>query len=175
MQRNLPDVQPDDWTDEPPPPSMLVFLEPGALHCAERPTIISTILGSCVSVCLWDPRLRLGGMNHYMLPTADGRSLPSPRYGDVAIDQLMQEMTSRGCRREQLVAKLFGGAEVLPTGSTKETIGQQNIRQAMSCLKAYRIAVVAKRTGGTRGLSVKFNTDTGEVLVRLVGRPPDRT
>src|SRR5258706_10049652 len=82
-----------------------IFLVPGAVHCSAAPGLVTTVLGSCVGVCLWDPLRRVGGMNHYVLPLspADDRT---PRYGDVAIERLIEAMARLGCRVGDLVAKL---------------------------------------------------------------------
>jgi chemotaxis protein CheD len=144
-----------------------IFLAPGTFHCAVRPTRITTVLGSCVAVCLWDPARRLGGMNHYVLPVSpDGDR--SARYGDVAIEQLVEAMARLGCRIETATAKLFGGAKVLPYGEHRDTVGDQNVRLALERLRRHRIRVGARRTGGERGLLVKFETQSGVAMVRAI-------
>lgn len=141
-----------------------VFLSPGGIHVSAEPTAISTVLGSCVAVCLWDGRLAVGGMNHFLLPRSDGA--PSPRFGDVAITQLLHRMTALGCRAEDLSAKVFGGAAVLPFSPQATTVGEQNVAVALTELGRRHIQVVAGRTGGVRGLVVRFYTGTGRAMVR---------
>jgi chemotaxis protein CheD len=141
-----------------------VFLMPGALYCAPTPTIITTILGSCISVCLWDRARRIGGMNHFVLPEASDN--PSARYGDVSIEQLISGMLLLGSRIGDLVAKLFGGATVLPIGGLAETVGARNLDMALNTLRHRHVKLAAHRTGGGSGQMVKFNTYTGEVVVR---------
>ena len=148
-------------------PRRFVYLLPGSLHCAAAPTVISTILGSCIAICLWDPVRRLGGMNHYVLPgiASDRRDA---RYGDFAIEQLIDGMEELGCRARGLVAKVFGGATVLPVESSQPSVGGQNLDLALARLAARRIRVVGRRTGGVQGLLVRFATDLGEAMLRNV-------
>lgn len=148
-----------------------VFLSPGELHVSGEPAVIVTVLGSCVAVCLWDRLTGAGGMNHFLLPRSAG-SPPSPRYGDVAVDILLEEMAALGCRSANLRAKLFGGAAVLPFGAQSDTVGTQNVGVALSVLQRHGIPVVARRTGGQRGLFVRFHTTAGRVMVRELAAPP---
>ena len=148
-------------------PRRYVYLLPGALHCAGLPTVISTVLGSCIAVCLWDPVRRRGGMNHYVLPSG-GAGGCDARYGDVAIDQLIEGMEALGCRARGLVAKVFGGAAVLPADSSYPSVGTQNLELALHRLAARRIKVVGRRTGGAHGLLVRFATDLGQAVLRNV-------
>ena len=136
-----------------------------------EPTVVSTILGSCVAVCLWDTRTRIGGMNHFLLPRCRNAS-PELRYGDVACAELLAAMERLGCRRSALHAKLFGGATVLPFGSGRDTVGAQNISVALEMLDRHGIPVLARRTGGQRGLFLRFHTALGRVLVRELASAP---
>ena len=142
-----------------------VFLVPGTLYCADQPTRITTVLGSCVAVCLWNRALRVGGMNHFVLPTCrdDDRT---PRYGDIAIDRLLEAMARFGAHRQETIAKVFGGANVLPYGENRDTVGERNVRIALERLRHHGIPVVARRTGGDSGLLIKFETHTGVAWVR---------
>src|SRR5271156_5187741 len=102
-----------------------VFLPPGLVHCTSVPSRVTTILGSCVAVCLWDKVRRVGGINHFILPyRRDDR--PSPRFGDIAIARLVEEMRHLGCDPGSMRAKVFGGAAVLPFASGGDPVGEQN-------------------------------------------------
>ncbi len=133
--------------------------------------MVNTILGSCVSVCLWDMHLRIGGMNHYLLPRRleDHRS---PRFGDAAIDRLLDGMKRLGCRIESLRARIFGGAEVLPFGAGGDTIGEQNVRIALERMRHHGIPILSRRTGGHVGILIRLYTDTGDVQVRRLAIAP---
>jgi chemotaxis protein CheD len=144
-----------------------IFLPPGAICCPAEPAVVSTILGSCVAVCLWDRRRRLGGMNHFLLPRS-GPATPSPRYGDIALARLLSAMERLGCRSADLRAKVFGGAAVLPFGMQADTVGSQNVSVALEMLRVHGIPVLARRTGGQRGLFLRFHTAAGRVMVREI-------
>ena len=104
-------------------------------------------------------------MNHYLLPHC-GSAPPSPRYGDVAIRRLLAAMEQLGCSFEDLRAKVFGGAAVLPVGTHTDAVGTQNVSVAMQELAVRGIPVLARRTGGCRGLFLRFHTVSGRVMVR---------
>jgi chemotaxis protein CheD len=150
-----------------------VFLMPGALHCAAVSTQVTTILGSCVSVCLWDEVRRLGGMNHFVLPRRR-HNATGPRFGDVAIDLLVNGMIRLGCRPEHMQAKVFGGASVLPYCIQGPSVGTLNVETALDHLHDLDIPVVAGQTGGDIGMWIRLRTDTGEVLARPLARRADR-
>ena len=143
-----------------------IYLTPGSLWCGPGEAVVSTVLGSCISVCLFDRHRRGAGMNHYVLPSSQGRE-NSLRYADVALDRMLARLRQLGCEPEDLRAKVFGGAAVLPYG-TGDTIGTKNTRTAMEWLRVHAIPVTARRTGGTDGLLIRFFTGSGEVLVRRV-------
>ena len=145
------------------------FLYPAALHVSREETTVSTILGSCVAVCLYDKVLRYGGINHYMLPLWNGNGLASPKYGNIAIEKLLEAMYGLGCKKENLVAKVFGGGEVIDTGSHFH-IGVRNIETAFEMLRMQGIPVVAKSVGGTQGRKLDYDTDTGVVRQRYIQR-----
>jgi chemotaxis protein CheD len=145
-----------------------VFLSPGTLHCAAVASRVTTILGSCVAVCLWDGRQRLGGMNHFLLPYRRGDATAQLRFGDVAITTLVEQMLRLGGQVSSLRAKLFGGAAVLPFTAGSDPVGAQNVRVAIEKLSNYGIPVIARHTGGRSGLLIRLFTESGDVMVRRV-------
>ena len=144
-----------------------VFLTPGTLYCSARPAVITTVLGSCVAVCLVDRQHRAAAMNHFVLPNNPSGE-DSLRYGDVALDRLLDRMGRLGCDLGDLRAKVFGGAAVLPFGETGDTVGTRNVQIAIDWLRSRAIPVVARRTGGKNGLLVRFDAGSGRVLVRRI-------
>lgn len=160
--------------DDPDLP--MVNLHPGELFVAREPTIITTILGSCVSVCLYCPRRRIGAMCHGVMPSRDEKfQQDSFRFVDSSVSY-MAEVLTRGAEyhsRSTLVAKLFGGADVLKVrGRTAAlSMGTQNIAAARQALERQGIGISAERVGGKHGYRLYFYTHTGEVYVRLVKRP----
>jgi chemotaxis protein CheD len=138
----------------------------GDIFCCESPRILSTVLGSCVAVCLWDKRRGVGGMNHFVLPNCPVGER-STRYGDVAIDELQSGLLRLGSGISDLQAKVFGGAAVLPFGGG-QTVGSNNVDLAVARLRRDGIRITARRTGGILGQQIRFNTRTGLVLVRYL-------
>lgn len=144
------------------------FLYPSSLVVKDQEAKIHTILGSCIAVCLYDKVRKSGGMNHYMLPFWKGNGLATPKYGNIAIERLIEGMLSLGSKKENLIAKVFGGAAVLQVKSNSFNIGEKNINIADELLASYRIPIVAKSVGGTMGRKIIFNTETSEVIHRLI-------
>jgi len=145
------------------------FLYPGAIYVSPEPALVTTILGSCVAICLYDPVLQIGGMNHYMLPLWNGQGLASPRYGNIAIEKLIANLEALGSKRENMKAKVFGGAEIISTNINQFMIGERNILIAKEMLKEENIPIISSSTGGKLGRKLIFNTETGEVRQKYVG------
>ncbi len=144
------------------------FLYASTIFVSDRGALIQTVLGSCVAVCLWDASLSIGGMNHYMLPYWDGKGLSSPKFGNIAIPKLAEKMIAAGSRKENLVAKVFGGAELLNTGNSIFNIGQRNIEVAWEILEELKIPVASKHVGGASGRKIYFNSGDGSVRMKIL-------
>jgi chemotaxis protein CheD len=144
------------------------FLYPAELFVSKSPYQVNTILGSCVSVCLFDPILQIGGINHYMLPYWNGQGLASPKYGNIAIDRLTDKMISLGCNKNNLKAKIFGGGEVIETNIVQFHIGQRNIEVARTMLEDLKIPILSSSLGGKLGRKIEFYTYTGDVRQKYV-------
>ncbi len=142
------------------------YLYAGALFVHPLPHIVSTVLGSCVSVCLWDKKLQIGGINHYQLALWNGEGLASPRYGNISNIKLIEKLENLGSRRKDLVAKVFGGSSVIQNTSSILKVGEKNIDIAIKCMEDAGIPIIAKDVGGTKGRKLKFHTGTGVVLMK---------
>jgi chemotaxis protein CheD len=151
-------------------PNNTHFLYPAALFASGEPYLINTILGSCVAVCLYDPVNQAGGMAHYMLPLWNGEGLASPKYGNIAVEKLVDKMKSYGSLQHNLKAKVFGGGEVIDIQDAYFYIGRRNIKMAYDMLEEFGIPVVGASTGGKYGRKLIFNTYTGQVKQRYVKR-----
>jgi chemotaxis protein CheD len=150
-----------------PRPRGELYLQPGRLFVSAQPYTVRTILGSCVSVCLFDPRRAAGGLNHYLLPHRLGDGESSTRFGEVAVQRLIGAMLALGSQRVQLQAKVFGGAHVLRPGPDRAgDLGAQNAALALELLAAERIPVVAQDLGGERSRKLIFRTDDGSAFIR---------
>jgi chemotaxis protein CheD len=152
-----------------------IYLYPASLVVPERPSYVHTILGSCVSVCFYDKVNKTGGINHFMLPLWNGEGLATPKYGNIAIEKLMEKLIFAGSKKEHLVAKVFGGGEVIEYSSKAFNIGLRNITVAFEILGELRIPVVSQSTGGKQGRKIIFNTHTGEVIHRFVKSSDNRS
>lgn len=142
------------------------YLFPAEIFVSSEPTMVSTVLGSCVAVCLWDSRRVIGGMNHYLLPLWNGDGLATPKYGNIAIRQLVEKVVVKGAERSNLQAKIFGGAAMWSHSDGLFAIGLRNIELAQQQLKALQIPVAAADVGGTLSRKIFFNTGDGSVLLR---------
>ena len=127
--------------------------------------LLSTILGSCVAVCLWDDRARIGGMNHFLLPTGQGADVGHVRYGVNAMEILVNELLKGGADRRGLQAKIFGGARM---SANLADIGSSNARFAEDFLANEDIPLVSHSTGGTLARRVVFHPVTGRARVLIV-------
>lgn len=146
-----------------------VFLKPGEVYISQAPALVSTILGSCVSVILYSRDARAGVMCHAMLPHGtDGAEL---RYVDSAVDCLYETLRAISGRADGFEAKLFGGSDMLGPPARANgalSIGRQNVDAALKSIERLGLRLAASDTGGDRGRKVFFYSGTGEVLVRPV-------
>ncbi|MBF0421761.1 MAG: chemotaxis protein CheD [Magnetococcales bacterium] len=142
------------------------FLLPGTLFAKNGDYIITTVLGSCIAVCLWDKTLKRGGMNHYKLPLWNGDGLASPKFGNIAIEKLIENLLGMGCAQRNIIAKVFGGAAVIQSSSGLLNVGERNIEVARDYLAQARIPILASDVGGTQSRKVIFNTVDGSILMK---------
>ena len=142
---------------------------PGEYFATKENSLIVTVLGSCVSVCLWDPLSSIGGMNHFLLPH-DGREdngvlSASARYGVYAMEILINHLMKLGANRDTLQAKVFGGANVLPSVSTS-TVGDKNTEFVKHYLSMEQINIAASDLSGSHPRKVYFFTGSGKVMIK---------
>jgi chemotaxis protein CheD len=151
-----------------------VKILPGEHFVADEDVLIMTTLGSCIAACLWDPRSRVGGMNHFMLPEGDGSSAnASGRYGSYAMELLINEMMKRGASRSTMQAKVFGGGQVIG-GTDTLNVGRRNTAFVIDYLATERIPIVARDVLGTRPRKVCFRPASGKAMVkRLASSHPE--
>jgi chemotaxis receptor (MCP) glutamine deamidase CheD len=137
----------------------------GDVAASTTPVMMETVLGSCVSVCLYDPYLRAGGMNHILLPDTS-LDPGSTRFGVNAMEVLINELMKVGGERRRFIAKAFGGANVVPGILT--SYGAENARFVRKFLATEKIPLVSERLGGSRPVRLEFRTDTGKATVHSV-------
>ncbi|HWH76472.1 MAG TPA: chemotaxis protein CheD [Candidatus Binatus sp.] len=144
-----------------------IYLHPGQLHATAEGCVVTTILGSCVAVCLCDRHAQVGGINHFLLPVSGKAELNSHRFGDVAVTELIAKVISLGADLKRLQAKLFGGANVIEAFRDRENhLGTQNVRLARALLESAGLPVISEDVGGRRGRKLIFQTDNGAAWVK---------
>ena len=142
------------------------FLEPGYIYCASEPASVHTVVGSCVAVCVWDRRLHIGGINHFLYPGTSERSEATACYGNVATMALLGMMEEAGCRRHNLLAQILGGAARMTHPG--ESLGRENVEAARAVLRKRRVTICSEDVGGNMGRKIVFDTVTGHVGVLKV-------
>jgi chemotaxis protein CheD len=143
------------------------YLYPSALFAEKQRYMVDTILGSCVAVCLFDTVKQIGGINHFMLPLWNGNGLASPKFGNIATEKLVEKMLKNGASMDNMVAKVFGGANQMESSMN---IGERNIEIAKDVLKQYGIKIIAENTGGTVGRKLRYCTGTGQVMMKFLNK-----
>lgn len=139
---------------------------PGEFYVDNQDVLITTTLGSCIAVCLWDRERQIGGLNHFMLPDGPSDGTASGgRYGAYAMDQLIGELIKRGANRSSLEAKVFGGGAVID-GMNSIQVGERNTQFALDYLRTERIPVVSKDVLDIYPRKVAFLPKTGKALVK---------
>ncbi len=144
------------------------FITDGQFVITTVPANIHTVLGSCVSVCLWDKELKMGGMNHYLMPGSSSSAAGNPNHGCTSIPMLIRSMINRNALVENLEAKIFGGCNSWAVDGGFFTVGIRNIEIADQILRREGIPITARQTGGMSGRKIIFDTYTGKVKVHLL-------
>jgi chemotaxis protein CheD len=143
-------------------------LKPGELFASKNPYKVKTLLGTCVSIVLYDQALKIGGLNHFMLPNGKpDRELPA-KYATQAFSILLKKMEELGSRKSTLKAKVFGGSDNTTFFSKTSFIGQRNVETAIQLLEEAKIPVVAQNTGGNKGRKLLLVTSTGNVYMKFL-------
>lgn len=148
-----------------------VFLLPGEISVSKKPHEISTILGSCISVILYNKRHKFGGMNHYMLPTMTSNSTNTGgKYGDYAIETLLKMMLAADPIKSNIDAMVFGGGHVVGHLSSGAGVAEKNIAKAFELLKQHGIRIIKKDIGGNNGRKVLYKSWDNSVEIRKIER-----
>ena len=134
----------------------------GDIVVSRSPIRMSTVLGSCVSVCLFDPGRRFGGMNHFLVPRGGSK----PIHGDWSTQELLDRMRRLGSAKTDLQAKIFGGGSPLQLTHDALAVGTENVAVAREVLDAHGIRLVSETVGLNRGLRLFYENWTGVVWVR---------
>ena len=159
---------------EPKVNAFVITVQPGEFTVTRRSDLVlATLLGSCVSACISDPDIGVGGLNHFLLPgdtaSTGHASAQATRYGVHAMEKLINEILKMGGVRSRLEAKLFGGANVIALSSAN-TVGDRNQAFTINFLRREGISVSATDMGGGRARRVFFKPATNRVLVHVLDR-----
>ncbi len=140
---------------------------PGEFYVTNKSELISTTLGSCVSACIWDKVAGIGGMNHFMLPISNSASpiqkADAARYGNFAMEQMINDILRNGGTRKNLEVKIFGGGRVMK-GMTD--VGQKNIEFVKEYIGMEGLKLLAEDVGGSYPRKVMYNPKTGKVKMK---------
>ncbi len=151
-----------------------IFLQPGEFYFSDRETRIRTLLGSCVAITLWHPRLHIGGMCHYLLPghPVRNQSEPDGRYAYDAIALFMHELEITNTWPSDYVVKVFGGGNQFPNQlqAVRNNVPDKNIEIGRSLLKQHGFTIKAEHLGGTGHRNVIFDVWSGEVWLQHVAK-----
>jgi len=145
---------------------------PGEYYVTEEDMMVMTVLGSCIAACIWDPKVRVGGMNHFMLP--EGGADTSGRYGSYAMELLINEMIKLGARRETMQAKVFGGGQVMHSFTTMN-VGERNTQFVLDYLHTERISIVSKDVLDIHPRKVCYFPATGKAMVKRLAHSHPET
>lgn len=155
--------------------AMLVSVAPGDHYVTTDPNeVIVTLLGSCVAACARDTVSGVGGLNHFLLPSGDTHdraqgSDEAMRFGDYAMEKLLNSIYRKGGQRGRIEFKIFGGARVLG-GSSMLKIGEQNIAFVEKFLQTEGFPIVSRSVGGTAPRRLRFHPATGRAFVQELDR-----
>ena len=145
------------------------------LNVCVSPDRITTLgLGSCVGIAVRDPVTKIGGLAHIMLPdtTTIRNNSNIPKFADTGIEELVRQVTRKGANRSRLVAKIAGGAQMFGFNSNSEMVrvGERNVQATKKKLAQMRIPILAEDTGKNFGRTVIFYPETGDFVIRAVGK-----
>ncbi len=152
---------------------------PGELYVTKIDEMIITVLGSCVSACIRDPDAGIGGMNHFMLPISNDIDLleskdtsAAARYGNFAMEKLINEILKHGGVRESLEVKLFGGGRVL---SSMTDVGKQNIEFVRSYLRLEGLKLISEDMGDRYPRKIQYDPLTGKARMKKLRSMHNKT
>jgi len=151
-----------------------VYLHPGESCFSSKPIVVSTVLGSCLSITFFSRKIKYAGMSHCMLPNCKDcnqncNNCTNPyKYVDCTINFMLKKFDNKGIDRKDIEVKIFGGADVLKTSSKEKrisTVGKQNIQMAEETLRKNNMYIKASDVGGVLGRKILFLTENGEIFL----------
>ena len=158
-----------------------VKILPGEYYYTNTNELISTTLGSCVSACIWDEEHKVGGMNHFMLPLTDKQesevtwgdvATDATRYGNYAMEYLINELLKHGGEKSQFKVKLFGGGKVLEGAGN---VGMQNVNFVLDYVKTEGLNLISQDLGDVYPRKVLFDPLTGRAWMKRIKDANDKS
>jgi chemotaxis protein CheD len=143
----------------------------GQVAVATKPNCLSAVLGSCVGIVIYHPRLQMGAMSHVVLPESNGRAGSPAKFADSAVPNMLHMMEKEGANAGGMLAKIAGGSCMFGNGGPLQ-IGEANIKAATVALEAAGVKIVGRDLGGSCGRRILFDSANGHVTVESVGLPP---
>jgi chemotaxis protein CheD len=142
------------------------------IRYASSPSVLRTILGSCVGICIYDRIKKIGGMAHVLLPSSQKGQISPEKYADTAIPLLFKELLKEGAKKENMSAKITGGASMFKFGSNIALgqIGDRNVEQTKLELQKLGIPIVVEDVGGSLGRVIDFYLADGRMKVKAGGQ-----
>lgn len=140
----------------------------GEFVVTTTPTIISTILGSCVAVCLWDKVNLNAGLNHFLLPGDPEKDTSHQNRGISSTTMMIKALISRDSKIDNLEAMVFGGSNSIVFQNDVYQVGKRNVEAALAVLHDFNIKVVDKHIGGKQGRKIRFDTQSGVTQVSMI-------
>jgi len=156
-----------------------IYLKPSEIHITKTPSMVETVLGSCVSITMFDRRSGVSMICHCLLPKCknenhcNGDCSDGFKYVDCSIRRMIAKYAAYDIKRSNIEVKVFGGADMFKTSAESANsiaIGKQNIETALKIIEAERLNLIASDVGGTRGRKIFFNTYTGEVHLKRLNK-----
>jgi chemotaxis protein CheD len=154
----------------------IIYLKAGEMLFAGEPSVVMTVLGSCLTVTMFHRRTGFAGISHALLPRCPKRRHcdasccgQQAKYVDCIVPWMVRRFTEAGAHLREIEVKVFGGADMFTSTGNRGgviSIGKQNIEAAFEALEKAGLRVLARDVGGTRGRKIFFNTETGEVLLK---------
>lgn len=152
-----------------------VYLKPGEMYFTEKPALVITVLGSCLSVTMFNRRMGIGAICHGLLPRCkkvkycNGNCMEGFRYIDCSIHRMIEKFRRQGVKKGEIEIKIFGGAGMFGINNGGN-IGKQNIETAIAIFKAKKMKILTSDVGGVQGRKILFFTHIGDVLLKRLER-----
>ncbi len=151
------------------------FLQINEYYVTKKPMLIGTLLGSCVSICLYNKFNGHAAMNHFLMPSAVRKAMQNNpgKYGESSCEMIIRSLMSIDPNASHYSVQIFGGGNMFNLRGSVSDIGERNLRIAAEVLSKYKIRIMRRQTGGTKGMKIFFNTSKNKVDCREIDAAKD--